>query len=85
MKMGQWWVRAALRHKMCSGGGTYKTIGSRPALFDSLDDRGSTGRSGDVTINWVGGDGEGGTQQLFFEPRANSRPSTARLAPNTQQ
>ena len=38
--MGRFHGRAALRHKMCSGGGTYKTIGSRPALFDSFDDRG---------------------------------------------
>jgi hypothetical protein len=35
-----------------------------------------------------GGDGEGEIQKLFFEPRTNSRPSAACLAPkhnNKQQ
>jgi hypothetical protein len=76
--MGRWWVRADLRHKMCSGGGTNETIGSRLALFNSLDDRGSTGRSGDVTINWVGGDGEGTdttiSHQSSVPPRSKHRP-----------
>ena len=27
-----------LRHKMCSGGGINLTIGSRPRLFDRIDD-----------------------------------------------
>jgi hypothetical protein len=44
---------------MCSGGGTNETIGPRPVRIDSMNDRWAMYRSGDVTINWVEGDGGG--------------------------
>jgi hypothetical protein len=51
-----------------------------------MNDRWAVYRSGDVTINWVEGDGGGKTQQFttfILQPRANSRPGAAIFAPNT--
>jgi hypothetical protein len=42
-------------------------------------------QSGDVTINWVEGDEGGKHNNYLFEPGANSRPSIAGLARQTQQ
>ena len=71
------------------GGGTNETIGSRPARIGLINNREGGGRPGDVTINWVEGDGGGKHNNYFaLEPGANSRPSTACLAPehnNKQQ
>jgi hypothetical protein len=52
-------VGAALQLKMFSGGGTDETIFPRPFRIDSMNDRWAVYRSGDVTINWVEGDGGG--------------------------
>jgi hypothetical protein len=71
------------------GRGTNEAIGPRPVRIDSINDREGGDRPGDVTINWVEGD-IGGNHNNYFalEPGANSRPSTACLAPehnNKQQ
>ena len=54
-----------------------------------MGDREGGDRLGDTTINWVEGDGGGKHNNYFaLEPGANSRPSTACLAPkhnNKQQ
>ena len=53
-----------------------------------MNNREGGDQSGDVTINWVEGDGGGKHNNYLFEHGANSRPSTACLAPehnNKQQ
>jgi hypothetical protein len=50
-KMGHFYVWAYLRHKMCSGVGTNKTIGPVPFLIDLMGDREGRDWRGDVTIN----------------------------------
>jgi hypothetical protein len=70
-KMGRWRVGAASQHKMCSGGGTDETIGPRLVRIGSMNDRWAVYRSGDVTINWVEGDGGGRHNKLqhsYFSP-----------------
>jgi hypothetical protein len=52
------------------GRGTNETIGSRPARIDLINNREGGGRPGDVTINWVEGDGGGKHNNYFaLEPR----------------
>jgi hypothetical protein len=50
-----------------------------------MNNREGGDQSGDVTINWVEGDGGGKHNNYLFVPGANSRPSIAGLAPQTQQ
>ena len=53
------------------GRGTDETIGPRPVRTDSMNDRWAVYRSGDVTINWVEGDGGGRHNKLqhsYFSP-----------------
>jgi hypothetical protein len=86
---GEWWVWADLQHKMCSGGGRNETIHPGHIRIDLINNWEGGGWPGDTTINWVEGDGAGKHNNYFdFEPGANSRPSTACLAPkhnNKQQ
>jgi hypothetical protein len=50
-----------------------------------MNDRWAVYQLGDVTINWVEGDGGGrhNNSQHSYQPRANSRPGAAIFAPNT--
>jgi hypothetical protein len=65
--MGRWPVRAALWLTMFWWAGTNETIGPRPFRVDSITDRSSVDRSGDVTINCLWGGRETTTQQHSSE------------------
>jgi hypothetical protein len=84
-KMGRWWVRADLQHKMCSGGGTNETIGPGPVQMDLLNIREVVAYWGNTVINWVGWDRGGRDTTMLFWARGLLEANHGRCCPNTQQ
>ena len=83
--MGRWQVPAALQHKMCSGGGTNKTIGPRPARIDLINNREGGGRPGDVTINCLGGGRGERHNNIVLKLGGMLEANHGRSCPKTQQ
>ena len=83
--MRRWRARAALQHKMCSGGGTNETIGSRPALIDSLDDREGEVRPGDKQSTVMGRGGETRHNNIVLNVGSKFKANHGWSCPETQQ